>query len=641
MIHKPIPSLLATLLERLDGEEALELEFKAARKALPKDVWPTVSAFSNTNGGWIILGVSEEEDTFTIQGVTNASEILKTFYDLIRDSHKISYPVCGADDSAIETLGGRKIIVLRIPAASRKVRPIYINGNPYTGTFVRRHSGDYRCNKQEVDRMMREASDVATDSTVLSHFDWDDLDHDALARYRRRYQTLHPEVPWNHYDDQRFLQAVGGFRRDKESGQQGITVAGLLLVGRPEAIREWRTRHLIDFRLAPATSGYDNRWDDRVVWEGNLLGAFEAIYPRLIADQPTPFRLEGGTRIDESPIHVVLREALVNLLVHADYAETQASLIVRSLEEYSFRNPGSSRVQEADLLTGDRSDPRNPELVRMFRLIGLAEEAGTGIPKIISAWRDLGFQLPKIDVGTERYEFSLVLRYAHLLSEDDRTWLHSLGENWTEAEQLALVLARHEGYVDNMTLRHLTGQHSADASKTLRGLRSRMLLQMIGGGRGAYYELGSTASPSVEEAPTQLSFINTESSSATSVVNSVGNRSNSEGSGPNSKGNRPSSANVHKDLEEISRVARERRRLDPVIRDSILVELCARTPLSLEQLARLMGRSEAWVREAIRPLISSGHLAYLYPNRPTHPKQKYVSGRLGSGPAQASTESPS
>ena len=69
--------------------------------------------------------------------------------------------------------------------------------------------------------------------------------------------------------------------------------------------------------------------------------------------------------MDETPAHVALREALANLLVHADYAEPQASLVTRSANGYFFRNPGSSRVPESDLLTGDRSDPRNPLLRRM------------------------------------------------------------------------------------------------------------------------------------------------------------------------------------------------------------------------------------------------------------------------------------
>jgi ATP-dependent DNA helicase RecG len=615
-----IPPLLAALLERLEGREALDLEFKAARGGLPNSLWSTVSAFANTRGGWIVLGVNEEAGPFSIEGVANASALLTTFCNLLRNPTKINYPVCGPDDTCIETLNDKQVIVLRIPAAPRKVRPVHINGNPYGGTYVRRHTGDYHCTKSEVDRMMREASDVAADSAILPHFGWEDLDPETLTRYRRRYQTQNPASPWNGYDDARFLRSVGGFRRDRETGAEGITAAGLLLAGKPEALREWRTRHLIDYRLLPRDIDSETRWDDRIVWEGNLFSAFETIYPRLIADQPVPFRLEGGTRIDESPVRVALREALVNLLVHADYAETQVSLIQRSPAGYLFRNPGSSRVPEGDLLTGDRSDPRNPELVRMFRYIGLADEAGTGFPKILQAWRQLGFHLPAFDAGTERYEFALDLRYAHLLSEEDRLWLRSLGESWTEAEQLALVLARHEGEVDNLTLRRLTGQHPADVTKVLGVLRSRELLQMIGGGRGARYQLGpASASNPVTAGPREA-----EPDSEGMGPDSEGMGPDSEGMGPDSEGMGPDSEDLWRKLEEVARPAREQRRMAPARRDALLVQLCRRAPLSIQQLSTLTNRSEAYMREVIRRLLAVGDLQYLHPDQPHHPQQKYV-----------------
>jgi hypothetical protein len=187
------------------------------------------------------------------------------------------------------------------------------------------------------------------------------------------------------------------------------------------------------------------------------------------------------------------REALINLLVHADYAESQASLILHSPEGYNFRNPGDSRVSVSDLFLGDRSEPRNLDLVRMFRFIGLADEGGTGMPKIIRAWRQLGFQLPKIDVGTERYEFEIRLRHAHLIAVEDRSWLRSLRRHWTEPEQLALVIARHEGEIDNLRLRTITGLHSADVTKVLGSLRTHGFLQIIGGGRNARYELSASS----------------------------------------------------------------------------------------------------------------------------------------------------
>lgn len=526
MTDKAIPSLLATLFERLSGQEDLELEVKRGRGGLPRDLWETVSAFANTSGGWIVLGIDQQGDTLTVEGTPNPSALLSDFHNTLRNRNKVSYPVCGAADSAIETIEGRQLLILRVRAVSRKERPVYINGNPYTGTYVRRHSGDYLCTKPEVDRMMREASDIAADSTILKHFGWDDLDVETLARYRRRFQTMSPASPWNGYDDLRFLQALGGYRRDREAGQEGITVAGLLLAGRSEALRDWRDRYLIDYRLVSGDADADTRWHDRLVCEDNLLTAFERIYPRLVADRPVPFRLVGETRIDETPSHVALREARVNFLVHADYAETQASLILQSPEGSRFRNPGSSRIPELDLMTGDRSDPRNPHLVRMFRLIGLADEAGTGIPKILRSWRELGFHMPAIDGGTERYEFTLELRQAHLLSDEDRHWLRALGESWTEPEQLALVMARHDGDVENLKLRRVTGQHPADVTKVLGGLRNRGLLQMIGGGRGARYQLGPAA------AGDQASRIPSPFDAEKDAVgaSSTGNRASSEGS---------------------------------------------------------------------------------------------------------------
>jgi ATP-dependent DNA helicase RecG len=655
MNDKPVPSLLATLLERLQGRENLELEFKSARGGLPKSLWATVSAFANTQGGWLLLGVDEREDALVIEGVRNAAALVQELHDQIRNAQKISYPVCGGEDVSIEPLGDdRQVIVVRVPAASRRIRPVYINGNPYLGTYLRRHAGDYRCTKPEVDRMMREASDISADSTVISGLGLDDLDRQALARFRRRYQTLNTTSPWNDYGDRRFLAAIGGFRTDRERGITGVTVAGLLLLGTPEAIRDWRSRHLIDYRRISGDGGADARWDDRVVWEGNLLGAFDAIYPRLVEGQAVPFKLEGGTRVDEGPAQVALREALVNLLVHADYAETQASLIIRSTDGYTFRNPGSSRVTESDLLTGDRSDPRNPELVRMFRMVGLAEEAGTGIPKIIKNWRELGFRLPSIDVGTERYEFTLSLRHAHLLGDEDRAWLASLGDGWAEAEQLALVCARHEGAVDNLRLRGLTGLHSADVTKVLGSLRDRGLLQMIGGGRTAWYRLG----PATPERLGQFfapSGAGESEGSADPIIASarspVGMGRSMQGSEPVSEGLasssedlgsspedfalscedlEPSFEGLRPRLEETARLARERPYLDVSTRDAIIVQLCSIVPLSIRQLAELLGRSDPHVREAIRPLIRSGRISYLYPGRPSHPAQKYVAQSSGS-----------
>ncbi|MGI8764988.1 MAG: RNA-binding domain-containing protein [Gemmatimonadaceae bacterium] len=682
-------SLLESLAERLEGGENLEIEFKAARAAIPKDVWPTLSAFANTQGGWVILGASESDARAVISGVVDAPNLLKTLNDALRNAQKISYPVCGAMDASIQVLDERQLIVIRVPAAPRTARPVYINGNVYEGTYVRRHSADYRCRKPEVDRMMREASDVSSDATILPHLGLDDLDRNALARFRQRCQTRNPADPKHGYDDERFLQAVGGYRRDRETGERGITVAGLLLAGTDESIRDWRSRHLIDFRVVTSEASVDDRWDDRIVWEGNLLGAFEAIYPKLVADVAVPFRLSRGVRTDESPTHVALREALINLLVHADYAETFASLIKRTPEGYLFRNPGDSRVPQTELLTGDRSDPRNPTLVRMFRFAGLAEEAGTGMPKIMRAWRELGFSLPNIDPGTERYEFTLNLRHAHLLSDDDRAWLGILGEQWSESEQLAMVMARHEGEVDNHSLRRMTGQHPADASKVLTQLRGRALLERVQqAGWPPRYQLGQAAlsalpveerapvpdldgsvmSPAPIELPTassgrsvdahsrniggsgpslvgsgpslggsEASLVGSDPSLMGSDPSLMGSEANLSGLGEEHQPSADSSGSLHAQLSKLAQPAREQPHLDADLRDALIEELCALAPLSVRELAELLGRSTQHLRFVIRPLVTLGRLVLQYPGQPSHPGQRYIASRAdGDEPVQRS-----
>ncbi|MDP2866281.1 MAG: ATP-binding protein, partial [Elusimicrobiota bacterium] len=354
-----------------------------------------------------------------------------------------------------------------------------------------------------VDRMIRGASAQSADSTVLKGLSFEDLDNQTLSRYRSRFRQFNAAHQWNEYEDLRFLKALGGYRKDSHTGEEGLTKAAVLMFGSREAIFSVRPRHLIDFRLLPAEStGEETRWEDRIAWEGNLYDAFFQIYPRLTESLKTPFRLEGPHRLEQTPAHEALREALVNMLVHADYAESAALLIKASPRQFIFRNPGFSRVSEDDLLTGDRSDPRNPVLLRMFRHIFLADEAGTGFPKILSIWRKAGLQLPSIVSDPARYEFVLSLRLVHLLSNQDRQWLAACAgvpapaempaaecQPLTQNEQLTLIQSRNEEWVNNASIQALTGLHRADVTSLLTGLKNRGLLAQESAKRWASYRL--------------------------------------------------------------------------------------------------------------------------------------------------------
>jgi hypothetical protein len=78
------------------------------------------------------------------------------------------------------------------------------------------------------------------------------------------------------------------------------------------------------------------------------------------------------------------------------------------------------------------------------------------------------------------------------------------------------------------------------------------------------------------------------------------------------------------ELEELARPAREHRRLSPERRSAIIISLCRRAPLSVKDLSVLLDRSEAYIGDAIRPLVNAGELTFLYPDQPRHPRQKYM-----------------
>lgn len=619
--------LLVQLLERTGSHEAPDVEFKRARGGLPRDLWPTASAFANTSGGWILLGVSQDDAGEAVfEGVP--PERLDEFAAQQRNRERLSGEVCTDEDMRVEQIGGKTIVMLRIRAVPRRRRPVFVGTNPYAGTYVRRSTGDYRCTREEVDRMIRDAAEERPDAAIRHGFRLDDLDLDAVRRYRQRFLTRTPASPWNGYDDQRFLKAIGAYRQERETGQEGWTVGGLLLFGQEEALREIRPRHLIDFRrLVDTEAGRwdDRRWDDRITWEGHLFGAFEALYPRLIAYLPTPFRLDGASRAGEGPAQVAMREALVNLLVHADYAEPEASVVFQDAQGTFFRNPGSSRVPDLDLDVRDRSDPRNPILVRAFRHIGWADEAGTGIPKILDAWDALGYRRPEIDAGTERYEFAIDLRFAHLLSDDDRAWMAALGEREDTDRHLALVAARTAGRVDNASLRRLTGLHPADATRVLTSLSGAGLLKPHGERGQRSYTLSDEA---------HACFRADMGNSGSSIPKTSTDIPTKETDIPSKEENIPStpllmpttfpeSETVWRALEERAAPVRTKARTPRRIGDDKVLELCSVTPLSAPEIGILLGWGLKRARQVTGALVQTGRLSYTLPGQIRSPNQRY------------------
>jgi ATP-dependent DNA helicase RecG len=226
------------LLDALNVGEARDWEFKSARGGVPKSLWETYSAMANTDGGVIVLGVDEKNGRFTITGLQNPSQIQKNVWDILNDRGKVNINLL--TDSMVNTaaFGDKTVLIMQVPRAARRERPVYIGQNPLTGTYRRNYEGDYHCSPEEVGRMLADREEEPADSRVLEHFTLNDLDDASLKQYRQLFASRAPDHPWLVLDTQELLSKLGGWRRDRLIDREGLTVAGLLMFGKDEVIRD-------------------------------------------------------------------------------------------------------------------------------------------------------------------------------------------------------------------------------------------------------------------------------------------------------------------------------------------------------------------------------------------------------------------
>lgn len=412
---------IADVKELLNNGEIVDIECKESDSNLTKSLWDTYSSFANTNGGYIFLGIKENkkkkstEEHFEIQGIKNYEVQVKAFWDTI-NSNKVNKNILTDEDVQVVKIPETElaVIAIHVPRANYNNRPIFLNGNPYNFTFKRNHEGDYHATEDEVNAMLRDQKADGNDGMVLEHYDMDDIDAETLSHYRTMFQNNNPDHIWNQADNKEFLTMLGGYKKDRDKGIEGLTLAGLLMFGKGLSIREKFANLMMDYRdESQATS--EMRWSDRVTydgtWENNLFNFFMKVSPKLTADLKKPFVLENQQRIDDTPIHKAIREAFVNMIIHSDYLLDAGTLkIIKKQDEYAFTNPGNLKLSVEEIYKGGNSKSRNPSMQLMLRMVGFGDNAGSGIPTILGAWKQADWIEPELYEDTQLNQVTLTLK---------------------------------------------------------------------------------------------------------------------------------------------------------------------------------------------------------------------------------------
>ena len=441
------------------------IEAKKALGGLPKSIWETYSAFANTLGGVILLGVIETADkTFDSVNLPDPDSLIREFWCIINDPLKVSVNILAGKDVYVEEVNGDRIIVIKVPRADRADKPVYVD-NDIRNTYRRSGEGDYRCTYEEYQAMVCDAAIQSQDMRLICGMDLEALNFESIRSFRQRMKLYRPGHMWEHLDDEAFLQKIGAV--GESGGSLRPTSAGLLMFGNREDILRAYPNYAMTYREQIDAEG---RWTD-TAWSGNAYEFYYWAYNKLQQDMKTPFKLEDGRRVDDTPVRQVLREVLANCLVNADYHGCGGIVVSRGNQEITLSNPGSFRVPLDTAKSGGVSDPRNAAMARMFRLVDVGEYTGGGISNLYRVWKAEGWPEPVFTESVSPARVSLTL---HMTSHG------SGGETTTGEKQVPLgALSQRQLLID-----HLTDYSTSDLFALSKALgvslsRTESLLQQL------------------------------------------------------------------------------------------------------------------------------------------------------------------
>lgn len=632
--------------------ESVELEFKLAQGVdgngkLPEDFWRTYSAMANTRGGFVVLGVREKKGNFIVEGINDIATVKKQLFDIANNKKKVNVNLLADQHVQVVNIDSKLVIVVEIPTARREQKPIYLNNQLMTETYIRRHEGDCHCSEEQIKRMMAEQVEDSRDDRILPGFDFNDIDQDSLRKYRNLFAVAKPQHPWLELDLIDLLRNIGGWSKNRHSGEEGLTLAGILMFGNWNAIQDAVPNYFVDYRERDNAQP-DSRWVDRLYpdgsWSGNVFDFYRRAYQKLITDLKVPFELKNGIRLDETKVHEAIREALVNTLVHADYTGRSSILVIRRPDLFGFRNPGLMRIPPEIAVKGGESDCRNRRMHQMFLMIGAGERAGSGVPKIMSGWKWANWRTPKLYEKTEPSEQTLLeLSMVSLISQEIAERLDGLfGQSFHQLdnlERMIVITAATEGWVNHERACQLTSKHSRDVTLTFPKLVDKGFLVASGEKRDKSYSLPGMSLPSPEEV-----FANALSSDQ-SLTHSVRNLTHSSSNLVNNSNETDEygrfisklldkpfindlnvlSDDFRRSLEDLTEPSRKHRRLDTETMMELLIKLCEGHYLSVSVMEALLGRKAQSIRQNyLKPMVDAKQLKLAFPNKPNSPKQGYT-----------------
>lgn len=630
-----------TALELLESLNLLDenerIEAKRASE-VGKSVLETICAFANEpglGGGWLLLGVVREEmalfPSYEAEGIEQPEKLGAEIATQCRTTFNQPVRV----EVNTETVNGKAVLVVHVPEAQPQDKPIFFKGQGLPKGALRRISStDQHCTDDDLAVFYQGRQQESFDGTLVADTMMDDLQPEAIADYRQSRAQANPDAEELRWSDEDLLQSLGCIRRNAQGAWQP-TVAGVMLFGKPVTLRRCFPMTRVDYIRVPGREWVpnpDSRFDT-IDLRDPLLRLVRRAQAAILDDLPKGFALQEGDlqRRDTPAIPLrVIREALVNALMHRSYRSHSPVQIIRYANRLEIRNPGFS-LKSQDHLGEPGSQLRNPKIAAALYDTRLAETKGSGIRVMRESMEQAGLTPPLFESDRGNDQFVARYFFHHFLGAEDIAWLAQFKElQLNEDEAKALIVVREAGAIDNGTYRELTKVDTLTASQALRRLRDAGLLAQKGRGSATYY------------VPTDRLLDKALSSNPEVLSSESGGLSSNP---PALTGNpEPLSNNPADKYDEALRsqlldgipgtlaakVGAVGKRHPPQEVQEVVVALCQVRAWSADELSTVLRRNPEVVRQSyLRPLMREGRLAMTNPQEPNDPQQAYRAVEIG------------
>lgn len=636
---------LKELIAQLNStDECSKIEAKRASD-IGKSILETVCAFSNEpnlGGGYLLLGVEKEDKVlslfpeYTVTGIpTDKLDKIQT--DLASQcSDSFNRPIRPVIN--VESINGKNAVVVFVEELSTEQKPLYIKGRGLpAGAYRRIGAADLK--GTEDDLSIYYSHTETFDGTIVQDAEVDDLSDESIDIYRKYRSNVNPSAEELQYTDVELLRSINAVK--KKGADLWVTYTGLLTFGSRAALRRILPMVRVDY-IRVSTNDWiddaDHRFTSTVDMRGSLLMLVQRIIHTISDDLPKGFELTDDNIQAKNmglPLRV-LREAVVNALIHRSYKENSPIQIIRYPNRIEISNPGFSLKTE-DQLGEPGSINRNQFISAIFHETNLAETKGSGIRTMRRLMEDHAMMPPTFVSDRESNKFTVRLLLHHLLNEDDLIWLkqfdtYSLSDN----QKRILVFIREVGAVDNSSARQINGAEASITNLELRKLREFQLLEQKGGNRHTYYlpsqQLRTTFDNYAHDNTTASKDSTGALAAVSTPVNKLSALPDSLSALPINFSTLPADAlqklvSIKESVDKLPIRINDKTRLSDII-----VDLCEVREFKLSELASFTGKSEKYLlRDFVRPLLDNKMLRHKYPDMVNHPEQAYIKSSKENG----------